>query len=137
MTSENQHDKDLGNSVPLPINECTLRENIIWYRIATLVDDMEAIRLDEAGRNFLENHHARNVMIDLSHAGQFSMSAQNIWIEFLRYPPITRTAIYGISTLSRLLASVIVNASRMSNVKMFNTKEEAYKWICDEEEKHS
>lgn len=79
MTSENIDiiEMSLPSEPPSPTNACILRGDTVWYSIATSVDGDEAVRLDEAGRSFLEHQNAKNVMIDLSHAKQFSISAQN------------------------------------------------------------
>lgn len=114
------------------VNECVLRGNTIWYRIYTPVDGEEALRLDALGRHFLEMENARYIMIDLREAKQFSLSAQHSWVDFLKHPKIYRTAIYGISMLSRVIATLIITASKKENVKMFEREEEAHSWIQSE-----
>jgi hypothetical protein len=131
MDTENHNNEETNTVVaPLPtVNECSLRDDTVWYRIYTSVDGDEASRLDSAGRQFIEREKAHLVMIDLTHAKQFSLSAQHIWVDFLRNTKIQRTAIYGVSMLSRVIATLIITASKKENVKMFEHETEAYEWL--------
>ena len=113
----------------LMVNECSVHDGTVWYRINTSVDGDEGLRLATIGKDFLEKGHAHYVMIDISHAKQFSLSAQHLWVDFLKNPKITRTAIYGVSMLSRVIATLIITASKKENVKMFEHELAAYEWV--------
>jgi|GEM_PF-1991333 len=126
--NDNKETDITGASFPV-VNECSMRDDTVWYRINTSVDGDEALRLDMVGRQFIEKQNARYVMIDLSHAKQFSLSAQHSWVEFLKHPKIVRTAIYGVSMLSRVIATLIITAAKKENVKMFEHEAEAYEWV--------
>ncbi len=110
-------------------NEVTCENGVVMYRLVVPVDDKEAKRIDAIGRAFLDHKQADRVLIDIRRSSEFSSAARKQWVEFLRNPNIVKTAIFGGNVFVRTLATFVIGASQMKNIKFFTTEQEAIEWL--------
>ncbi len=112
-----------------PKNEVFCENGILIYRLTVPVDDQESERIDALGRSFLDRKEADRVLIDIRRSSDFSSVARKRWSNFLGYPGIVKTAIFGGNTFVRTLALFVIGASRKKNVRFFATEREALEWL--------
>jgi len=110
-------------------NNVYCENGIIVYRLVTPVDDVEAKRLDEAGRVFLDRNEADRILIDIQSSSNFSSAARKRWVHFLQNPSIVKTAIFGGNIFIRTLATFVIGATKKKNIKFFGAEQEAHQWL--------
>lgn len=110
-------------------NEVTCEGGVVVYRLAAPIDDREAERLYTEGKAFLDRKEADRVIIDIRRSSDFSSAARKQWVDFLRNPEIIKTAIFGGNMFVRTLATFVIGASQMKNIRFFATEQEALTWL--------
>jgi hypothetical protein len=72
------------------------------------------------------------LFIDGSEAGKSSAGARKAYVKFAKSVTAGKIAIFGVSTLLKVIATFIIRASGTGNVRFFTDKEEALKWLKEE-----
>ena len=111
--------------------ECPADGRVVYYYINSDVDEDEANRIADFGKQCFDEDRADYVLIDLRSSSEFSSAARKVWVEFLKDERIKRTAIFGGNVFVRTLASFVIAATGKSNIKFFKTEEKAKEWLRD------
>ena len=82
----------------------------------------------------LINAWPANVLIlhDLTEAGKASSRARKIYADLMKEKRIKKQAFVGMSTLTRVIVSFIMNFSGVKNARYFDTEKEALEWLKKE-----
>ena len=72
------------------------------------------------------------ILIDASEGGKSTSIARNIYVEFAKSFETGKVAIFGSTTLIRVVASFIVRAAGRGNVKFFATDKESLEWLKED-----
>ena len=67
--------------------------------------------------------------IDGSEAGKSTAGARKAYVDFAKSVPEGKIAIFGVTTLLKVIATFIIRAAGTKNVKFFTNKGEAIKWL--------
>ena len=70
-----------------------------------------------------------NIMVDLSLSEGFSKFARKMWSEFIQNTNINKVVFFGGDIYTETTVSFIVSASGSKNCMLFQSKDEAMKWI--------
>jgi hypothetical protein len=92
--------------------------------------DMEAFQQDFAP--FLEavtEEEPLRIFTDSSQSGKFTSAARKTFLTLNRNPKIGRTAILGASRYTRVLAGLVLKATRRDNIRFFDSETEALAWL--------
>lgn len=108
---------------------CSVDGQMLVFRILSTIDDEQGEKLETSGRIFLDNKQADKVLIDLRGSSSFSINARMRWVRFLQHRNISRTAIFGGSMLVKVLATIIISASKSKNIEYFANENEAISWL--------
>jgi len=108
---------------------CSTEDDIVYYHINSNVDEEEARRLNDFGKDCFENKSVKYVLIDLQASTEFSSAARKIWVEFLQDDRIKKTAIFGGNVFVRTLASFVIAATGKKNISFFSTEDDARAWL--------
>lgn len=68
-------------------------------------------------------------LIDLNQCGKNSSEARMIWKQLSEDEHTKRVATFGLSPVSRVIASFVMGRSSLSNHQFFKTKEKAMIWL--------
>jgi hypothetical protein len=71
-------------------------------------------------------------LIDLNNAGKSSPEARKIWEKIGEKVKVKKLALFGLNSVSRMLASFVMGISGKANQRFFMTKEEALGWLREE-----
>jgi hypothetical protein len=75
------------------------------------------------------------ILIDASEGGKSTSNARSIYVEFAKSFEEGKVAIFGSTTLIRVVASFIVRAAGRGNVRFFATEEESLNWLKEDQNK--
>ena len=109
--------------------KCPVDGRTVYYYINSDVDETEANRIADFGRQCFKEGRADYVLIDLRSSSEFSSAARKVWVEFLKDERIKRTAIFGGNIFVRTLASFVIAATGKSNIRFFKTEQKASEWL--------
>ena len=70
-----------------------------------------------------------NYLIDLDKCGKNSPEARSTWKKLSDDNNTKKVATYGLSPVSRVIASFVIGVSSKQNLRFFKTKEEAMVWL--------
>ncbi len=104
-------------------------DRVVFYHIDSDVDENDAQRLNDFGKDCFEKNLADYVLIDLKASTEFSSVARKIWVEFLQDARIKKTAIFGGNVFVRTLASFVIAATGKRNIKFFSVEKNARAWF--------
>ena len=110
-------------------NDVWCKDGIVHYTIAAPVDEKDAIRLDTTGAEFINRGEASFVLINIQQSINFSSGARRVWVKFLQNPKTKKAAIYGGNIFVRTLASFVIAATGKTNIKFFETEQQALDWF--------
>ena len=68
-------------------------------------------------------------LIDLNRSGKSTPAARRVYKELNDHVLTEKVAVFGMSPLSRILASFVMGLSTKKNIRFFPTKEEALSWL--------
>lgn len=108
---------------------CSTDDRVLHYQINSDIDEAEAVRLYDFGKQCFESDKVDYVLIDLKSSSEFSSAARKVWVQFLQDARIKRSAIFGGNIFVRTLASFVIAATGKKNIKFFLTREEAWQWL--------
>ena len=72
------------------------------------------------------------VLNDLSESGKASSQARKIYSEMMKNEKVKKHAFVGMKIMTKVIVSFIINFSGAKNVRLFNTEEEAIKWLKED-----
>jgi hypothetical protein len=127
-------DKAANESVDETDNQSRvlLKGTLIEFTIEGVISMDDALALHEAGIKLLDSGMGRDVIIDLTRSKGFSAQARKKWVSFLRHPSIHRTAIVGGSIFIRTVASFVIAAAGVTNIRFFENAKEAVAWCTSD-----
>ncbi len=70
-----------------------------------------------------------NIFVDNSRSGKPSQEARKVFGEMIRHEQCGKIAVFGLSPVSRVIASFVLGSSKKKNTHIFKTKEEALDWL--------
>ncbi len=110
-------------------------DNIVYITVVGDADKQVALENVEIAYKFRKYYRGRiHMLLDLNKAGKPSAEARKIWAELHNDERTGRVAFYGLTPVKRIIASFIVRFSQNEPIKVFRTKEEALKWIKEDED---
>jgi hypothetical protein len=115
-------------------NKVSLDSNRIVHQV--LMGDISkesANDIVQATFQLAKNVDKINILIDLNKSGQPSAEARKSFLRTTENSRIDKIALWGLHPVARVLASFVLGISRNKNMRFFRTKEEALKWLLDEE----
>ena len=121
----------MDNNIKKPKNKVWLENGIVYYVISKPVDEKEAILLDNFGTEFINSGQAFYIIIDIRQSSQFTSGARKVWVKFLQNSNAKKVAIFGGNIFVRTLASFVIAATHKKNIKFFNNKINALKWLME------
>lgn len=74
-----------------------------------------------------------NILVDLNKSGKNSPYAREMWNKMDAHEKINKVAVFGMTPVSRVIASFVLSFSKNSNQRFFKTKEEAMIWLNKQE----
>lgn len=70
-----------------------------------------------------------NILVDLNEAREQPPKTRASWDTFCKRKRIGKVALFGIHPVARVLASFVMGISRNKNLRFFNSREKALKWL--------
>ncbi|PKP32684.1 MAG: hypothetical protein CVU00_11505 [Bacteroidetes bacterium HGW-Bacteroidetes-17] len=70
-------------------------------------------------------------LIDVNKSGKNAPEARLIWKQLSENEHTSKVAIFGLSPVSRVIASFVIGRSSLTNQRFFKTKEEAMIWLSE------
>ncbi len=113
----------------------TEKDNVIHIEIAETIDEQEVKRLfEKMKRTLREIPEGAKFLVDMGHtsiirSSRFRKNAAEWMKDMYRSSAFYKIAIFGGNIAMRTIASFIIAASGLKNVKVFETKEKAAKWL--------
>lgn len=109
-------------------------DNILYETIVGDIDDETVTAAKEATYKLMDRVEGKlHILIDINKAGKPSKKARNIFKEFMDHEKWGKVAMYGLHPAARMIASFGMGMSRKKDMRFFKTKEEALKWLKEEE----
>ena len=105
-------------------------DNIIHSVIVGDMDENMAVAFDEATLKLMNMVDGKvNVLTDNNRAGKPTSKARKIMQEFILHEKYGKLAIFGLSPVSRVLASFFMGMSKKKDMRFFKTEREALVWL--------
>lgn len=73
-----------------------------------------------------------SLLVDLTKAGSANAGARKKFVEMAKLDTIKKKAVFGTNAIPRTVAFFVINCTGVTNSKMFDTEEEALKWLKEE-----
>ncbi len=70
-----------------------------------------------------------NFSADLNKVGQPSSEARKIFRDLQDHDKVSKTALFGIHLVAKIIASFVMSISKKGNQRFFSTKEDALTWL--------
>lgn len=120
-----------------------LKENKIWVgkdgivrvRVAKIITELDVVEIIEETRKVLKNLSGKaKILIDISttstiRSSQFRKRTAEQLKRVTMEPGFEKAAIFGGSVVSRTIASFVLVAGEIKNMKLFETEDKALKWL--------
>ena len=103
--------------------------DIIRYNVVDMFGKEKVQHLMDIGCRTINENIATLVLINISKVEKFSLEDRGSWIQFLKNPRIKKTAVFGGDQFVKTVASFIIKASGVTNVRLLVTEEEALNWL--------
>ena len=103
--------------------------DIIRYNVVDMFGKEKVQHLMDIGCRTINENIATLILINISKVEKFSLEDRGSWIQFLKNPSIKKTAVFGGDQFVKTVASFIIKASGVTNVRIFVTEEEALNWL--------
>lgn len=116
----------------------TEEDGVVNIRIAKVVTEEDVDELIEQTRESLKSFSGRaKILIDMTainvtagiRSSGFRKKAAVQAKALIESPGFKKAALFGGATIHRTIASFIIVASGIKNIRMFETKEKALKWL--------
>ena len=107
----------------------SIEDDVIKYTAVDMVNEKEVSHLLDIGQKALGRKIVSLVLVDINNTLSFSLGVRGHWIRFLKDPHIKKTAVFGGDRFAKTVASFIITASGSDSTSLFNTEEEALKWL--------
>ena len=112
-----------------PKSNVSLEGQMLKFNVVGVIDDVEAEKLHDVGVETLDSGAAELVLINLEGTHRFSPSARSYLVAFLRNANIKKTAIVGGNVFMRTVASFVMAAAKVDNIKFFTETPLALAWL--------
>lgn len=118
----------------------TEEDGIVNIRIARVVTEEDVGELIWGVREALKSSLSKGrILIDMTNiaatagirSSKFRKRTAGQAKDLIEEPGFKKAALFGGKMMHRTIASFIITASGIKNIKMFKTKEEALKWLKD------
>ncbi len=104
--------------------------NIIYVAMGGRPDNDVALNIKSIVLDFINASEDKvNFLVDLNKVGQPSSEARKIFKDLQEHNKVSKTALFGIHTIEKILASFVMSVSKKGNQRFFSTKEEALTWL--------
>jgi len=134
MTEQQANQKERGGKNKVWMGE----EGIVYVKIVRMVGEQDISDLIEGIKAYAKGPFDKlKIAVDTEdlkitasiRSSQFRKVAAHKARNCAQDMPIGKVAIFGRSTVERTIASFVIAASRMENMKLFSTKEQALEWL--------
>ena len=124
---ENKKMKEGDREILVGENRFYLGEDDIMYvELAGDYNVENALSLRDAYLKLLRAVEGKvNIFVDNSRSGKPSQEARKIFAEMIEHEQCGKIAVFGLSPVSRVIASFVLGSSKNKNTYIFKTKEEA------------
>lgn len=110
-------------------------DNILYVIARGKIENKDLPALKEATFKFEKKTKGKaNILIDLNEAKEQSPEARKMWSELCKQKRTGKVALFGMHPVARVLVSFVVGVSKNKNLRFFNSREKAIKWL---KEKHN
>ncbi len=114
-------------------NKVTLIEkNIVNVVAVGFQSDATAFALNDINYKLLASTtEVLHFLIDLNLAGKNSQGARKQWTKISEESRTGKIALFGLHPVARVLASFVIGVSRNKEMRFFNTRNDALKWLME------
>jgi hypothetical protein len=110
---------------------CLGEDNILYITIVGKVDDEKTVTLvKEAVIELLDMVEKKvNVFVDINKSGKPSIKTRSLVPEFRNNKKVGKTAIFGLTPVTKMIASFAKGTTKNRDIRFFDTKESALFWL--------
>jgi len=130
-TKKGRKMKDKDREIWIGENRLYLGEDSIIY--ITVIGEQNgeiAIAFKETLLKFVNMAGGRtSVLVDLNKGGKTSPEARKIWSELTTREEFSKTALFGLHPVAKVLASFVMGVTRKKDMRFFESREKALAWL--------
>ena len=109
-----------------------LNRNIVHVVAIGLQSDATAFALNDINyKLFASTTGTIHFLIDLNLAGKNSQEARKQWTKISEESRTGKIALFGLHPVARVLASFVIGVSSNKEMRFFNTRDDALKWLME------